>query len=63
MYSRRHLLIRQELGMLSSCMAVNSKEATCLLLFAVLLESNETDLVYVMVQEGAHRVIRTLMQE
>ena len=42
MYSRRHLLIRQELGMLSSCMAVNSKEATCLLLFAVLLESNET---------------------
>lgn len=49
MYSRRHLLIRQELGMLSSCMAVNSKEATCLLLFAVLLESNETDLVYVMV--------------
>lgn len=49
--------------MLSTCMAVNSKEATCLLLFAVLLESNETDLVYVMTQEGAHRVIRTLMQE
>lgn len=49
--------------MLSTCMAVNSKEATCLLLFAILLESNESDLIYVMVQEGAHRVIRTLMQE
>jgi hypothetical protein len=49
MYSRRHLLISQELKMLKTCAAVNSKEATCLLLFAVLLESNETDLIYVMV--------------
>jgi hypothetical protein len=63
MYSRRHFLVRQELAMLRTCMAVNSKEATCLLIFAILLESNESDLIYIMVQEGAHRTIRTLMQE
>jgi len=63
MYSRRHMLVKQELAQLSTCMAVNSKEATCLLIFAILLESNDSDLIYVMVQEGAHRVIRTLMQE
>jgi hypothetical protein len=63
MYARRHFLVRNELAMLSRCMAVNSKEATCLLLFAVLLESNESDLIYVMVQEGAHNVIQSLMQE
>lgn len=63
MYSRRHLMIRQELAILQTNMVVKSKEATCLLLFAVILESNEADLIYVMVQEGAHRVIRTLMQE
>ena len=63
MYSRRHFLVREELKMLQTSMAVNSKEATCLLLFAILLESNESDLIYVMVQEGAHRVIRGLMQE
>lgn len=63
MYSRRHLLIKQEADMLRQCMAVNSKEATCLLIFAILLESNEADLIYVMVQERAHEVIRTLMQE
>lgn len=34
-----------------------------LLLFAVILESNEADLIYVMVQEGAPRVIRVLLQE
>jgi len=63
MYARRHLLIRQELAVLQSSACVNSKEATVLLLFAVILESNERDLIYVMVQEGASRVIRTLLQE
>lgn len=59
------MLIRQELAMLQTCVqgAVHSKEATCLLLFAIVLEANESDLLYVMVQEGAHSVIRTLMQE
>lgn len=63
MYARRHLLVRQELATLQASAAVTSKEATVLLLFAVILESNEADLIYVMVQEGAPRVIRTLMQE
>jgi hypothetical protein len=63
MYARRHLLIREELAVLKSSACVNSKEATVLLLFAVILESNERDLIYVMVQEGASRVIRTLLQE
>jgi hypothetical protein len=63
MYSRRHQLVKQELNRLMECVAVNSREATSLLIFAILLESNESDLIYVMVQEGAHRVIRSLMQE
>ena len=49
MYSRRHLMIRQELAILQTNMVVKSKEATCLLLFAIILESNESDLIYVMV--------------
>lgn len=63
MYARRHLLIREELAVLQSSACVTSKEATVLLLFAVILESNEADLIYVMVQEGASRVIRTMLQE
>jgi len=42
---------------------MSNKEATSLLMFAILLESNEEDLIYVMVQEGVHRVIRSLMKE
>lgn len=49
MYARRHFLVKKELDMLRGSNAVTSKEATCLLLFAIFLESNESDLIYVMV--------------
>lgn len=49
MYARRHLLIRTEMATLAASACVNSKEATVLLLFAVILESNQSDLIYVMV--------------
>lgn len=42
---------------------MTNKEATSLLLFAIVLESNEEDLIYVMVQEGVHSVIRNIMKE
>jgi len=62
MYSRRHLLIRSELNFLRASEVVNNKETTILLLFAVILESNESDLIYNMVQEGAPQRIRDLMK-
>lgn len=49
MYSRRHLLIRTELDILKASEVVNGKETTVLLLFAMILESNESDLIYSMV--------------
>ena len=42
---------------------MTNKEATSLLLFAIILESNEEDLIYMMVQEGVHRVIKAQMKE
>lgn len=63
MYARRHMLIRTEMATLQASACVNSKEATVLLLFAIILESNEADLIYVMVQEGAAQVVRQLIQE
>ena len=43
--------------------SMTNREATSLLLFAIILESNEEDLMYVMVQEGVHRIIRTHLKE
>jgi hypothetical protein len=53
MHARRHLLVRKELDLLKESEVVNVRETTALLVFAVLLENNEKDLIYVMVQEGA----------
>lgn len=62
MYSRRHFLIRNEMNLLMTERMTN-KEATSLLLFAIILESNEEDLIYVMVQEGVHRIIKSHLKE
>lgn len=48
MYARRHFLIREEMNLLMTGSMTN-REATSLLLFAIILESNEEDLIYVMV--------------
>lgn len=42
---------------------MSNQEATALLLFSIILESSEEDLVYAMMQEGAHKVIREMMKE
>jgi hypothetical protein len=57
MYARRHFLIKEELDMLRRG-RLSNKESTALLLFAIFLESNEEDLIYVMMQEGAPEVLR-----
>ena len=62
MYSRRHFLIRNEMNLLQTGSMTN-REATSLLLFAIILESNEEDLIYVMVQEGVHRIIKGHLKE
>lgn len=62
MYARRHFLMRNEMNLLKTGSMTN-KEATSLLLFAIVLESNVEDLIYVMVQEGVHRVIKSHLQE
>ena len=62
MYARRHFMVRNELNLLKAG-KMSNREATSLLLFAIILESNEEDLIYVMVQEGVHRVIREQMKE
>ena len=62
MYARRHLLVKQELDMLRRG-RLSNKESTALLLFAILLESNEENLIYVMMQEGAPEVLRRLTRE
>jgi hypothetical protein len=54
MYARRHFLVRNEVALLRQG-KLGNKEQTSLLLFSVLLESNEEDLIYVMMQEGVHR--------
>ena len=53
MYARRHLLIKQELQTIKVSESVAYKEATVLLLFSVLLESNEPDLITMLIHEGA----------
>lgn len=62
MYSRRHFLIRNEVALLMKG-RVSNQESTSLLLFSIILESNEEDLIYVMMQEGVHKVVRDLMKE
>lgn len=62
MYARRHFLMRNEMNLLQTGSMTN-KEATSLLLFSIILESNEEDLIYVMRQEGVHRVIKSHLQE
>lgn len=64
MYARRHFLIRNEVAILrQGGKGVSTKEATSLLLFSIILESNEEDLIYAMMQEGAHKIIRDMMKE
>ena len=62
MYARRHFMIKNERDMLMQG-KMSNKEATTLLLFAIVLEANEDNLIYVMVQEGVHITIRDLMKE
>ena len=66
MYARRHFLIRNEVALLrkgSSHGGMSTNENTALLLFSIIMESNEQDLIYAMMQEGAHKVIRDMMKE
>ena len=62
MYARRHFLIRNEVALLRMG-KVSNEEATSLLLFSIILESNEEDLIYAMMQEGVHKTIRDMMKE
>ena len=62
MYARRHFLVKQELDMVRGG-RLSNRESTALLLFAILLESNEEDLIYVMMQEGAPEVLRRLTRD
>ena len=48
MYARRHFLVRSEMNLLQHG-GMTNREATSLLLFAIIVESNEEDLIYVMV--------------
>ena len=59
MYARRHFMIRNEVNMLKQGDNVD----TGLLLFSIILESGEEDLVYAMMQEGANKVIREMLKE
>ena len=65
MYARRHFLIRNEVALLrkGGSRGMSTHENTALLLFSIILESNEQDLIYAMMQEGAHKVIRDMMKE
>lgn len=64
MYARRHFLIRNEVALLrKGASGISTQESTALLLFSIILESNEQDLIYAMMQEGAHKVIRDMMKE
>lgn len=62
MYARRHFLIKQELDLLRRGRLTN-RESTSILLFAIILESNEEDLIHVMMQEGAPEVLRLLIRD
>mmetsp|Transcript_43813 Transcript_43813/g.42307 ORF Transcript_43813/g.42307 Transcript_43813/m.42307 type:complete len:180 (+) Transcript_43813:424-963(+) len=62
MYARRHFLIRNEVAMLRLG-KLSNKESTSLLLFSIILESNQEDLIYAMMQEGVHKTIKDMMKE
>lgn len=62
MYARRHFLIRNEVSVLKKG-KISNQESTSLLLFSIIIESNEEDLIYAMMQEGVHKVIRDMMKE
>lgn len=62
MYARRHFLIRNEVALLRQG-KISNEESTSLLLFSIILEANEEDLMYAMMQEGVHKIIRDLMKE
>ena len=47
MYARRHFLIKNELDLLRRG-RLGAKESTALLLFAIISESNEDDLIHAM---------------
>jgi hypothetical protein len=47
MYSRRHFMVRNEINLLQRG-KMSSKESTSLLLFSVIMESNDEDLLYIM---------------
>lgn len=61
-YARRHFVIKQELDMLRRG-RIGNKESTGLLLFAIILESNEEDLIHVLMQEGAPQLIRNILRD
>jgi hypothetical protein len=61
-YSRRHFLIKSELDFIRTGRITN-KESTSLLLFAIILESNEENMINVMMQEGAPEVLRNLIRD
>jgi hypothetical protein len=56
-YARRHFLIKQELDLLRRGRFGN-KESSVLLLFSIILESNEEDLIHALMQEGAPEILR-----
>jgi hypothetical protein len=62
MYARRHFMIRNEVALLRRGKLTNS-ESTSLLMFSIILESNEEDLIYVMMQENVHKTIKDMMKE
>lgn len=62
MFARRDFLINKEANMLRNGRITN-KEATALLLFAIILEANQEDLIFVMQQENVPQQINKLMKE
>jgi hypothetical protein len=62
MYARRHFLIRNEVAMLKKG-KLSNQESSSLLLFCIILESNQEDLIYAMMQEGVHKTIKDMMKD
>jgi hypothetical protein len=62
MYARRHFLIKNEVSLLRKG-KMGNEEYTSLLMFSIILESSEDDLIYAMMQENAHKIIKDLMKE
>jgi len=62
MYARRHFLIKTELDLLRRG-RIGPQESTALLLFAIILESNEDDLIHALMQEGAPAILNQLMRD